>query len=112
MMAGPVPRALARYVQEIARRERAVEDLRNRVRALSFEMHAAEYRLSEAHRDLREVHRKWQLGVTVARQVKRARENARMLPLPGQVSRVLLEKELERVAGELSVSPNELLRAA
>jgi hypothetical protein len=107
----PIPPPLRRYVAQIKERARRVHEIRDRERQLYTERLTAEQALNEAHRDYREVQRKWLALEAVARRVRGLREGR----LPGQrevPGLRELEWQLEQQARDLGVAPAEALRRA
>ncbi len=100
-----LPAPLQRYLHEVDRRRQRVEYLRGLLRHVQLDLAQADYALSEAHRDLRDVRTKWLAAQTVARRllamgVQSPQEKARA----DEIYRVLTA-----AAQEVGVSPNYVL---
>ena len=96
------PPPLRRYLATIEARKRRVGQLRDLERKITMERVSAEAALSEAHRDFREVNRKWQELLLLARRVRAYAPARGQLNVP--IGYAGLQQQLEQGARDLGIS--------
>ena len=102
------PSPVRRYLVEIEQRRERLTRLRAQAIELGQEIAKADYALSEAHRDFREVQRKWLGAQLLARRLKDLKRGPREAgPLSAYSA---IEEALTAAARELGVSPREVLQ--